>query len=135
MSDLIGPALARIEGPAKLTGTARYAAEIPIKGLAYAALVQSTIPAGRIRRIDASRALAASGVIAVMTHENAPRLDMSAESPQVTMFPLLQDDRVLFNGQHVALVVADTFEQATHAVTLLAIDYERQPAIAVMPER
>src|SRR6185437_8710586 len=135
MSDLIGPDLARIEGPAKLTGNARYAAEIPIKGLAYAALVQSTIAAGRIRSVDARQALAAAGVIAVMTHENAPRLDRTAESPQITMFPLLQDDRVLFNGQHVALVIAESFEQATHAATLLAIDYERQPAIAVMPDR
>src|SRR6185312_9776396 len=73
--------------------------------------------------------------VAVMTHENAPRLDRSAESPQVTMFPLLQDDRVLFNGQHVALVIADSFEQATHAATLLAIEYETQPAVPVMPER
>jgi xanthine dehydrogenase YagR molybdenum-binding subunit len=135
MSDLIGPDLARIEGPAKLTGGARYAAEIPIKGLAYAALVQSTIPAGRIRRIDATRAEAAPGVIAVMTHDNAPRLDPAAETPQVAMFPLLQDDRVLFNGQHVAVVVAETFEQATHAATLLVLEYEPQPAVPVMPDR
>ncbi len=70
----IGKPLSRIDGPLKVAGQARFAAEFPIEGMVYAALVHSTIAKGKIVRIDTANAEAADGVVAVMTHENAPRL-------------------------------------------------------------
>ena len=70
----IGLPLTRPDGPAKVTGAARYVADTPVGGLTHAALVMSSIPAGRVTAIDTAAALAAAGVLAVITHENAPRV-------------------------------------------------------------
>ena len=91
----------------------------------HAALVQSTIADGMITRIDAGDAEAAPGVLAVITYENAPAL---AQGPTTALlgatsrFPL-KDNRILYYGQHVAVVVAETLEQATAAARLVKIDY------------
>src|SRR5690348_10910550 len=114
---LIGEAINRVDGQLKVTGGARYAAETPLQNLAYAVLVQSTIGKGRIVAIDTSAAAGAPGVIAVLTHENAPKPasgKASANQPGEA-YPLLQDDKIHYNGQHIAIIIAESFETATHA--------------------
>jgi xanthine dehydrogenase YagR molybdenum-binding subunit len=96
-----------------VTGAARYVADTHVEGLAHAALVMSTIPSGRITAIDAEAALAAPGVLAVVTHQNAPRIvDLPGGPAASETYPVLQDDLVLHEGQPVAVVVAETQEQA-----------------------
>ncbi len=116
----IGTRLDRIEGRAKVTGQARYAVEYPVQGVAYAAVVQSTIAAGRIAAIDPSAALAVPGVLTVVSHENAPALERVDDGELY----LLQDDTVAYRGQIVAAVVAESSEAARAAARLVRIDYE-----------
>jgi xanthine dehydrogenase YagR molybdenum-binding subunit len=128
MAMTVGQPLDRIDGRLKVTGAARYAAEIPLANLAHAVLVQSTIGKGRIVAIDTKAAERAPGVILVLTHRNAPKLASNKASPNQPgeAYPLLQDDKIHYNGQHIGLVVAETFEQATHAATLLRVRYEEE---------
>jgi xanthine dehydrogenase YagR molybdenum-binding subunit len=134
MNASIGQPVSRVDGRLKVTGAARYAAEFDPGGkLAYAVIVDSTIAKGRITAIDAARAEQASGVIAVITHLNAPRLPYSPHKGMVDpelgeRLHVFQDDQVRFNGQPVAVVVAESFEQATHAAELLTISYAEEPA-------
>jgi xanthine dehydrogenase YagR molybdenum-binding subunit len=122
----IGEPLDRVDGPAKVTGAARYAAEWPVRGVTHAVIVTSRIASGRVAGIDASAAQRASGVIAVMTHDNAPRLVPDKDDHVLT---ILQDDRVWFQNQPVAVVVADTFEHATDAASRVVVRYESTEAI------
>ena len=132
MAAHIGTAASRIDGRAKVTGAAKYAAEFNVRGLAHAALVTSAVANGRILRIDASRALAVDGVIDVLTHRNRPPMasDDSAYkddvAPEGSPYRPLYDDRIAFSGQPVALVVADAPETARHAAALVRIDYARE---------
>ncbi|MDQ7905384.1 xanthine dehydrogenase family protein molybdopterin-binding subunit [Phytohabitans sp. ZYX-F-186] len=132
----------RVDGPAKVTGAARYTAEIVLPDLAYATIVGATIPSGRIRRIDTGRALAAGGVLAVLTHEDLPRVAepphllpslVGAAAPGESFFPM-QDDAVHYAGQPVAVVVADSLERAQHAASLVRVDYARTPAVTTLDE-
>src|SRR6266516_5037264 len=124
---VLGQALDRVDGRLKVTGQARYPAEFPLDNLTHAVLVQGTIASGRIRHIDASAAEAAPGVRAVLTHRNAPQLNrVPANFLGSAPPPPLQDDHIYYNGQHVAIVVAETFEQATFAATFISIDYEKE---------
>jgi xanthine dehydrogenase YagR molybdenum-binding subunit len=126
---VVGEPLTRIDGPDKVTGKARYAADFDAPQLAHAVFVQSRIAKGRIRAIHAERARAAPGVLLVMTHENAPRLPaaaMQANPPGGRALSLLQDANVRYNGEPVAVVVAESLEQARAAAALLDIDYDTQ---------
>ena len=137
MTAIIGAALDRVDGRLKVAGAARYAAEaVDFPNLAEAVVVQSTIGAGRVAALDTSAAERAPGVILVMTHQNAPRLASTKGSAMQPGegHPLLQDDRILYNGQHIAVVVAETFEQATHAATLVRARYEEQKPLARLEE-
>jgi xanthine dehydrogenase YagR molybdenum-binding subunit len=141
MSPAIGEPLSRVDGPAKVTGQAKYAAEFELPQLAHGAIVQSTIAKGRITEIDTSEAERAPGVLAVLTHLNAPKLPYEKPHPPPPVdpavghqVPMLQDDLVRHNGQHVALVVADTLEQATHAADLVRIAYAEEPAAVALEE-
>ena len=122
---LIGTAVSRVDGPLKVRGEARFAAEFPVEGMVYAALVYSTIPKGRIASLDTREAEAAPGVVLVMTHRNAPELKalpffMAAEKAAAgDNLPIMQDDRVHWNGQPIAVVLAGTQEQANHAKSLV----------------
>jgi CO/xanthine dehydrogenase Mo-binding subunit len=122
---IIGDPVDRVDGPLKVTGAAPYPLDFTFPGLTHAVLVQSTIAAGTITGIDAAQAEAAPGVLAVITHENAPVL---VEAPMTRLGPPppfpLKDDRILHQGQHVAVVVARTREQARAAARLVEIDYE-----------
>jgi xanthine dehydrogenase YagR molybdenum-binding subunit len=124
----IGAPLDRIEGPLKVTGAATYAFEHPIPHAAYAALVQSTIAKGRITSIDTTTARALPGVVAVLWHENAPRL-ANAGDPELAV---LQSGAVTYHGQVVAIVVAETSEVARQAAGLVAVRYEQQPHDVVL---
>jgi xanthine dehydrogenase YagR molybdenum-binding subunit len=138
MNAIIGQPVNRVDGPAKVTGHATYAAEFDLPGLAHAAMVLATIPRGHVRSIDRAAAEAAPGVLAVMTHEDAPRLPYKqiAQRPQVDaqsgeQLHVLQDDQVRFNGEPVAVVIAETLEQAVHAAELVCVEYARSPAVTI----
>ncbi|QGZ66062.1 xanthine dehydrogenase family protein molybdopterin-binding subunit [Paraburkholderia acidisoli] len=127
---LIGAAVSRIDGPLKVAGRATFAAEFPLERMTYAALKYSTIARGRIATIDTAAAEAAPGVVLVMTWRNAPRLKPLppfGTQPKAVGgddVPVMQDDQVHWNGQPVALVLAETQEQADHAQALIDVTYE-----------
>lgn len=128
----LGQPLSRVDGPLKVKGEARFTAEFGIENLAYAAPVCSTIAKGRVARIDASEAEKMPGLIAIITHENAPKiknpplLDMTdiGRGFAASDLPILQDDEVHYDGEPVALVVAETLEQAEHAAWLVRVEYD-----------
>ena len=131
---LVGAPVSRVDGPLKVKGEARFAAEIPLDGMLYAALMYSTIPKGRLVSLDTFAALAAPGVALVMTYHNAPRLNpvpymmSSLRSAGNDDIPVMQDDLIHWNGQPIAVVLAETQEQADQATTLLQPVYETLPA-------
>src|SRR3954453_1342957 len=118
----IGAPLDRIDGVQKVTGAARYAYEYPVEGVTYVIPVQSTIARGRVVSIDASAARALPGVIAVLSHENAPRL-APLDDAELAVF---QSDAIAYHGQFVAAVAAETSEIARQAASLVAVRYEEQ---------
>jgi xanthine dehydrogenase YagR molybdenum-binding subunit len=124
----IGQPVSRIDGRQKVTGQAIYAAEFDQPNQAYAAVVRSTIAAGRITSIETAEAEQAPGIIAVLTHHNAPKLAYAPHKgftdPVVgERLHVLQDDRVNHQGQPIALLIADTPEQASHAAMLARVTY------------
>ena len=128
----VGADMDRVDGRLKVTGAARYSADMPTENLAHAVLVQSTVPAGRITRLDTAAAKKAPGVLNVLTHLNAPRLPdhgrAAVNPPAGRVLTLLQDDVVRYNGQPIAVVVADTFEHARDAALLVRAKYATRPA-------
>ncbi len=136
---VVGKPINRVDGRLKVMGAARYAAEIPQDNIAHAVLIQSTIAKGRIKDIDTSEAERAPGVFAVLTHRNAPKLNQTEGSffsgkPGEKLVPL-QSDEVFYDGQHIGVVVAETFEQAKHAASLVHVTYEEEkPSIDIEQE-
>ncbi len=118
-----GAPLNRIDGVQKVTGAAKYAYEYPVEGVTYVFPVQSTIAKGRVVSIDASAARALPGVIAMLSHENAPRI-APLDDQDLAVF---QSDAVAYRGQFVAAVVAETLETARQAASMVAVRYEEQP--------
>jgi len=128
--DVVGTARDRVDGRLKVTGAATYPIDVTIPGLAYAVLVGSTVTSGRIRHIAVDAAERAPGVLAVITHVNAPKLAHGAITPLgPPPLPPFQSDVVLHYGQHVAMVVADTREQAQAAAALIETTYERDTPV------
>jgi xanthine dehydrogenase YagR molybdenum-binding subunit len=119
----IGQALPRLDGTLKVTGRAPYAYEQPVDNPAYLHLVQSTVARGRITAIDTAAALATPGVLAVITHENAPHL-ASDENKELWV---LQSPDVAYRGQLIGAVAAETPETAREAAELVRVTYEEQP--------
>src|SRR5260370_18732553 len=119
----IGAPLDRVDGVQKVTGAAKYAYEYPVDGVTYVFPVQSTIAKGRVVSIDASAARALPGVIAVLSHENAPQL-APLDDAELAVF---QPDSVAYHGQFVAAVVAETSEIARQAASPVTINYHEQP--------
>ncbi|WP_298725920.1 xanthine dehydrogenase family protein molybdopterin-binding subunit [uncultured Ferrovibrio sp.] len=134
-SQAIGNPIPRIDGRAKVTGQAKYAADFNQPGQVHAVIVPATIGLGRVTRIDADSVKAMPGLIAVISHLNAQRLPYNphkgAIDPQEgERLHVLQDDKVHFYGQPVAVVVAETLDQAERAANALRIEYESQkPAV------
>ncbi|MBD2749224.1 xanthine dehydrogenase family protein molybdopterin-binding subunit [Microvirga sp. BT688] len=126
----VGAPQNRVDGRAKVTGEARYAAEFDAPDLAYGIVISSAVAKGRITSIDASAALAIPGVVQVFTHENRPRTAWFNRNyrddvaPPGSPFRPLYDEQVVYSGQPIALVVADEFEIAAHAASLVRIEYE-----------
>src|SRR5439155_15651952 len=121
MPRYIGKEMSRVDGVAKVTGKAKYAAEFRVPNLAYGFIVLGSVAKGTIRSIDTREAEAAPGVIRVFTHLNTPKLGPKASAEEAPpraakepdkSFRALQSDRTFFNGQPVALVVAESYEQA-----------------------
>jgi xanthine dehydrogenase YagR molybdenum-binding subunit len=137
---LIGKPVTRVDGPLKVQGRARFSAEVPMDGLVYAALVHSAIARGRIVSIDAARAQASAGVVLVMTHLNAPRMQApplmmtGAKAGGSSSLPVMQDDAVHWNGQTIAVVLAETQEQADYAASLVSVAYEPGKSITAFNE-
>lgn len=136
---MIGSPIERIDGPFKVSGTARYAldrreTEPPLSGV----IVGAAIGLGRIRRIDPAEAEAAPGVALVLTHLNAPpqgRLDTSTPAQFSRARPVFTDDRIRHAGQAVALVVADTLQRAQAAAALLVVEYEPEEGEFVLKDQ
>ncbi|MEU3979313.1 xanthine dehydrogenase family protein molybdopterin-binding subunit [Streptomyces sp. NPDC026672] len=126
---VVGTPRTRVEGPDKVTGRVRYAADEPLPDLAFGWVVTATVSRGRVRRIEAAAARSMPGVLAVLDHRNAPPLNAGAGSffgPDGGL-QLLQDDVVPHSGRIVALVVAETLEQARSAAAALRITYDEEP--------
>lgn len=126
----IGSVRTRVEGRDKVTGAARYSGEVPFAELAHGWLVLSTVARGRILPVEDGPVLAMPGVLTVLHHGNAPRVDidyvgmLGRPNPIVGIF---QHDRVPFAGWPVALVVAETSEQAREAAEALVVEYDVEP--------
>lgn len=129
MENSVSKPMDRVDGPLKVTGRALYSAEHPVPNITYAVLITSTIPKGRVESIDTSTAEKSPGVLRVFTPSNTPKLPPAPAggSPTARKLNLLQDDQVLYSNQPIAMVVADTFENATHAAETLRITYAAQP--------
>ena len=125
----LGQPLDRVDGRLKVTGQARYAGEYPETGLLHGSVVSSSIARGRVTHIDISEALQVPGVVMVLDHKNRPRLAsydedyQDADSAEGSPFRPLYNDRVLYSGQPLALVVAQTLELARYAASLVRIEY------------
>src|ERR1700757_1596390 len=120
---LIGAPLTRVDGKLKVTGAATYTAEFPIPHLAYGVVVESTIPNGRITSMETEKAEHAPGVISVLTHRNAQKLPGAEKR-----ISLLQNDEIHYNGQPIAIVVAESLEKAQYAAALVRARYLATPA-------
>lgn len=136
----LGQSVSRIEGPMKVQGKTRFAAEFPYDNISYAALAFSTVARGRITELDVGAAEAAPGVILVMTYKNAPRMkapSLMMSSPTAagaSNLPVMQNDEIHWNGQPIALVLAETQEQADYAASLVEAKYELLPAVTSFGE-
>ena len=138
MTLYIGTPTSRVDGRAKVTGAAKYAAEYNVPGLAFGpglahgSVVTSSIAKGRVARIDASEALRVAGVIEVLSHENRPRMADTDSAykdevaPEGSPFRPLYDDRIMFSGQPIALVVAEEPEVARFAASLVHVEYDEE---------
>jgi xanthine dehydrogenase YagR molybdenum-binding subunit len=132
MAPYIGTPTSRVDGHAKVTGAAKYAGEFSAPDLAHGSVVTSTIAKGRIVGVDTSEALRVDGVIDVLTHENRPRMADTDHAykddvaPEGSPFRPLYDDRILFSGQPIALVVAEEAEIARFAASLVLVKYDEE---------
>lgn len=136
----VGQPVSRLDGRVKVKGSARFAAEVRMDGLTYAALAYSTIAKGRITELDTAAAEAAPGVVLVVTHRNMPRLNkppLFMTQPKAASgddLPIMQDDRIHWNGQPIAVVLAETQEQAEYAASMIRATYLEEPAVTSMEE-
>jgi len=136
----LGGSVNRVDGVAKVTGAAKYAADHSTPDMLHGHAVGAAIARGRIRSIDASEALATPGVVAIFTHENTPGLAIldwayrDQVAPEGHPLRLLQEDTVYFSGQPVALVVAENEELARHAAALVKVTYEEAPPATDLEE-
>src|SRR5262249_40810981 len=136
MTVVVGKPISRVDGAAKVTGGAHYTSDVAPAELVHAVLVDSTIASGRIRAIDTAAAERAPGVLAVITHLNAPKLHYPANAPRGGASTLrrvavraFEGPQIFFSGQHIAVVVADTLERATHAASLVVVSADQEQPV------
>lgn len=133
-TSVIGAPITRIDGSLKVTGAARYAVDHPMDNVAFGVPVPSTVGNARIVRIDTSIAKRMPGVLTIITHENTDQLfrpagQLEQNSRAGEARPPFEDDKVYYYGQYVALVVANTFEQAKDAASKVKVDYDAHPNV------
>jgi xanthine dehydrogenase YagR molybdenum-binding subunit len=138
----IGTPTSRVDGRAKVTGAAKYAGEFNVDGLAYGAVVASTVAKGQIRRIDVSDALRVEGVLDIVTHENRPHMAAKASAYKDDVAPEkgnpfrpLYDGKIMFSEQPVALVLAEEWEIARFAATLVRVEYKNEAFVTDLEAR
>jgi len=124
-----GTPLLRQDGPAKVTGEARYAADHLAEGMLYGVLVGAPVPAGRLRTVDADAARAAPGVTHVLTHAEMPKLGTAPIPPASSVRMPMQDDEIRYEGEPIAIVLAQTLEAAEYAASLVRTEIEPTPFI------
>jgi xanthine dehydrogenase YagR molybdenum-binding subunit len=131
----IGKPVNRVDGIAKVTGSATYTAEVKIEGMLYGVIINSEITKGTINEIDASAALAVPGVVHFFDHTNRPSLSSfdvkykDMDAPPGSPFKPLKDNKIKFNGQPIGLIVAEKFEIARYAATLVRVTYDTSETI------
>ena len=138
----VGKPLSRVDGQLKVKGEAAFSAEYNVANLAYAALVYSSVAKGKIAKIDVLSAEKANGVLAIITPENAPKVNdplplnpgSGGKGSAASALPILQEATVHWNGQPIAIIVAETQDQAEAAAALVKVEYEAAAA-AVSPGR
>jgi xanthine dehydrogenase YagR molybdenum-binding subunit len=124
----VGQPFVRADGRAKVKGQAKYSYEVPVGGVTYGVLVTSAIAKGRVAEVETAAAEREPGVLAVLTHKNILRLPGEPTAgPGDRVVQALQDDRILYSNQPVAVVVADTFERALHAAAVVRVSAEPAP--------
>jgi xanthine dehydrogenase YagR molybdenum-binding subunit len=121
--------MSRVDGRMKVTGKAKYSAEYGIKGVTFGVLAGSTVTKGTIKAIDTKKAENAPGVLAVITYLNAPKIPgYQTDKPQAKgPLKIFYDENIYFNGQPIALVIADSFERALFAASLVKAEYNIAP--------
>ncbi len=129
---ITGQPIDRRDGRDKVTGAAKYAAEFSVPGLVHAVLVQSTVASGQIAGFELGTAQGMPGVLAIITPNNAPKLANKGQAQQAVTQPTLQDSEIVYNGQHVAVVVADTLERAQAAAAAVTLRYAEGEAQTTM---
>ena len=133
----MGPARNRVDGRLKVTGAAKYSVEFEVPKCAHGWTVESNIAKGKITAIETKAAQAAPGVLAVLTHLNTPKFKTPPKKEGASgirneeRFPL-NDAEVHYAGQYVALVVAETIEQARHAASLVRVSYAPEEPLLTM---
>ncbi|MEB3231104.1 MAG: xanthine dehydrogenase family protein molybdopterin-binding subunit [Leptolyngbyaceae bacterium] len=138
MTPMIGTAINRTDGWAKVTGSAPYAADHALTGVVYGYLVTAAIAHGRIKAINTEAATQAPGTLAVFTAENAPPIvPPSNNFIQSKIYEArlpLADDRIHYAGQIIGLAIADTFERARDAANRVQVEYEAQPPLVELAQ-
>lgn len=131
----IGKPFSRVDGQLKVKGEATFAAEFQLDDIAYGAIVYSPFTRGRITKIDLSEAEKANGVLKIITHENAPKMNkvpvlasaMDIASGATDIAPM-QSNEIYYNGQPAAFVIAETLDQAEYAASLVRVEFEAEEA-------
>ncbi len=133
---VLGKPVDRIDGRAKVTGAATFTAEYQLDGLVHAAIVSSTIARGALKSLDTAAAESAPGVLRVLTHHNTPKMKVPPPfSPEgrpetgSTRVKILNTDEIYWNGQPIALVIADTQDRAEYAASLVRVTYKPEDAV------
>lgn len=134
MNKIIGKPLDRVDGKLKVTGQAPYTADVCVKNLAYGVIFQSAIAHGKVIDIQTTDALAAPGVIDIITYKQTPTLVKIPFFPTPENLPTEVDDDIYYNGQHLGVVIAETLEQAEFAANLVKISYAAAEPIVTMAQ-
>src|SRR5580692_10803159 len=134
----IGQPLSRYDGRLKVTGGAHYTADISLAEAVHGTIVHSAVANGRIVILDTTTAEAAPGVLGVFTYRNMPRMNSTPKPwshlhPHGQSYLPLQDDEIHYAGQPVAVVIAESRDQAAHAGTLIKMDYDSRPPVVFSP--
>lgn len=126
MTGAIGKSVGKLDGPEKVTGRARYTGDMHLADVLHAVIVPAARPHARIT-LDVADASASPGVVVIFTHRNMPKLARFESVFECGTILPLQDDRIVYEGQPAALVVADTLERATEAARRVKVSYREEP--------